>query len=88
MGATHSPLVLDRTVALATLVNWRLALTLQLAMNQNRQNTDASWAVCNVVRGSRASEYRMSSEYTDGARKFDINADVGASSESTATSAS
>ena len=88
MGVSNLPLVLDRTVALATLVNWRLALTLQLAMNQNRQKTDASCAVCRVVRGSRAPAFRTSSECTDGERKFDIKAEVGASSESTATSAS
>lgn len=39
------PLVLDKIVELATLVKSRLAFTLQLAINQKKQNTDANFAV-------------------------------------------
>ena len=57
-------------------------------MNQNMQNTDANRAVWRVVSGSRPSEFRASSVYNDGARKFVLSVDVGASSESAAESAS
>jgi len=56
MANVKKPLMLDKIVALATLVKPRLAFTLQLAMNQNKQNTEASLAVSRKVRGVRSSD--------------------------------
>jgi len=50
------PLMLDKMVALATLVKPRDAFIVQFARNQRKQNTDARWAVSRVVRGDRAAE--------------------------------
>ena len=84
----HIPLVLDKIVALATLVRPRLALTLQFAMNQKRQKIDANFAVSRVVSGSNSSALRKSSEKIEGARKFAMMVDVGASKESAVASTS
>jgi hypothetical protein len=48
--------MLDKMVALATLVKPREAFIVQFARNQRKQNTDARWAVSRVVRGGRAAE--------------------------------
>jgi len=48
--------MLDKMVALATLVKPRDAFIVQFARNQRKQNTDARWAVSRVVRGDRAAE--------------------------------
>jgi hypothetical protein len=49
--------MLDKMVALATLVKPRDAFIDQFARNQRKQNTDARWAVSRVVRGGgRAAE--------------------------------
>lgn len=77
------PLVADNIVELATLVNFKLALTLQLATNQNKQNTDASFAVSLIVRGSNSSHRLTFSENTDGVRKLVRIAAVDASRGST-----
>ncbi len=55
-GRYHTPLILDKMVALATLVRPRAAFIDQFARNQRKQNTDARWAVSRVVRGDRAAE--------------------------------
>jgi hypothetical protein len=47
--------MLDKMVALATLVKPRAAFIVQFARNQRKQNTDARLAVSRVVRGGRAS---------------------------------
>lgn len=46
------PLIAERMVVLATEVKSRLALTAQLAINQKKQNTEASFAVSVVVKGA------------------------------------
>ena len=48
--------MLDKIVALATLVKLRDAFIDQFARNQRKQNTDARWAVSCVVRGGGAAE--------------------------------
>jgi hypothetical protein len=48
--------MLDKMVALATLVKPRAAFIVQFARNQRKQNTDARYAVSRVVRGARAAE--------------------------------
>lgn len=48
--------MLDKMVALATLVRPRPAVNDQFARNQRKQNTDARWAVSRVVRGGRSAE--------------------------------
>lgn len=48
--------MLDKIVALATLVSPRPALSDQFARNQRKQNIDASWAVSRVVRGGSAAD--------------------------------
>ena len=73
------PLVLDNIVALATLVESKLALTLQLAMNQKMQKIEASFAVSLIVRGSSSFGEERSSDMMDGARKLVMMLDVGAS---------
>lgn len=77
-----APLVLDKIVELATLVKSRLRFTLQLAMNQKMQNTEASFAVSFVVKGSSSLWADRSSVMMDGARKLVMMVDVGASSAS------
>ena len=47
----NTPLMEAKMVELATLVNSKLALTLQLAMNQNKQKNKASLAVSFFVNG-------------------------------------
>lgn len=73
------PLVLDRIVELATLVKSKLAFTLQFAINQKIQKTEASFAVCFIVRGSRSLGELRSSVMMDGARKLVMMVEVGAS---------
>lgn len=73
-----APLVLDNTVALATLVKLRLAFTLQLAINQNMQNVAANLAVSSSVKGSNSSNFFPSSENTEGARNVEATAATGA----------
>ena len=46
----NTPLMEAKMVELATLVNSKLALTLQLAMNQNKQKNKASLAVSFFVK--------------------------------------
>ena len=53
-GRYYAPLMLDKMVALATLVRPRPAVSDQFAKNQSKQNTDARRAVSRVVRGGRA----------------------------------
>jgi hypothetical protein len=48
------PLMLERIVALAIVVYARAALIVQFAMNQKKQNTDASLAVSASVRGDNS----------------------------------
>jgi hypothetical protein len=48
--------MLDKMVALATLVKPRDAFTDQFARNQRKQKMDARWAVSRIVRGGRAAE--------------------------------
>ena len=79
--------MLDRIVELATLVNFKLALTLQLATNQNKQNKDASFAVSFVVRGSHSSLRLGVSDNTDGERKLARKDVVDASNGSTTATA-
>lgn len=80
--------MLESTVALATLVNCKLAFTLQFAMNQNKQKIEARRAVSSVVNGSRVSGGLISSELVDGERKLEIKVEVGASRVSTEATAS
>ena len=49
------PLILDRMVALATLVYSRAALRAQFAMNHTKQNQAASLAVSRLVSGGKTS---------------------------------
>jgi hypothetical protein len=53
---SYTPLMLDKIVALATLVSPRPTLSDQFARNQRGQNTDARRAVSRVVRRGRATE--------------------------------
>ena len=71
--------MLDNIVALATLVESKLALTLQLAMNQKMQKIEASFAVSLIVRGSSSFGEERSSDMMDGSRKLVMMVDVGAS---------
>jgi len=48
--------MLDKMVALATLVKPRAAFIVQFARNQRKQNTDARTAVSRIVRGGRGAE--------------------------------
>lgn len=76
-GGCHTPLVLDKIVALATWVRPRLAVSDQFARNQTKQNTDARLAVSRVVRGSRAAEVDSGSTRDEGrcGGLFEVNQD-------------
>ena len=78
-----SLVTLDKIDMLETVVYSTDAVMVQLAMNQKRQKTDASFAVSFVVRGSNSSHRLTFSEKTDGARKFVRIVAVGASRGST-----
>jgi hypothetical protein len=67
-GRYHTPLMLDKMVALATLVRPRPAVNDQFARNQRKQNTDARCAVSRVVRGGRAAEVDSGSIADEGRR--------------------
>jgi hypothetical protein len=57
--------MLERTVALATVVKSSEAFTDQLAMNQKKQNVNASFAVSWVVKGAESSSGSVVSGMTN-----------------------
>ena len=59
-GGTHAPLMLDRIVALATLVKPSAALPDQFATNQKKQKMEERWIVSRTVSGGSAADWGSS----------------------------